>query len=430
MGIYEPKVIKLNEDVAVTGDRALALFPKDDYEKNKNCIKKSIEEGFKKIDYSGKAFRKDEDTLELTVVPTTRCNLKCKYCYADGGEEKKDTSKEVCFNLIDQLMERYPETSKINLFFTGGGEPLLNFDLIKSVVNYVEDMGLDHYIRIVTNGTKVKDHLEWLKSKNVNLRVSYDGSSQSINRPAKEFDSELRLQETLEALEESYSEGLTRVQMTITKSNVENITEDVLKLIDDYGVISVSLETVHVSGSSRSQNICPPKPSSFSDEMMRLFKNMVEKDKKAYINTIYLNVPSADYICSMRNRLVVSPYGLLSSCVEVIEEGLGDKFIIENKLEEDSNLNFEAIREYQRKNLFSYHPSSYEGCPQCDLVHICRGNCPMRTFFGDRKNSPSSYSCKVAKDLIPRFLEYAADNKEVLNLAFGEEFQKIPININ
>lgn len=124
---------------------------------------------------------------QITLVITEQCNLDCAYCYEnrksfkkmDFGTAKKIIDKE----LTDE--ENYEEIT-IDLF---GGEPFLNFELIKEIDNYITS--IPHktkiFIFMTTNGTLVHGNTkQWLRERKdyVICGLSYDGTDdiQNLNR--------------------------------------------------------------------------------------------------------------------------------------------------------------------------------------------------------------------------------------------------------
>ncbi|WP_318503287.1 4Fe-4S cluster-binding domain-containing protein [Bacillus sp. T3] len=80
-------------------------------------------------------------TLVLHLV--NECNLRCTYCYADGGEygaPKKYMSEATAKQAVDYLLEHsYQEDSVTIVLF--GGEPFINWKVLKYVVEYSAEEG-------------------------------------------------------------------------------------------------------------------------------------------------------------------------------------------------------------------------------------------------------------------------------------------------
>ncbi|MDD3178501.1 MAG: 4Fe-4S cluster-binding domain-containing protein [Candidatus ainarchaeum sp.] len=421
MGLYSPKIIKLDNGFAITAEKTLILLNKAEFIKNKSEILKLCEDSFKNVSSSNLQFKSNENTLSFTIIPTTDCNLRCVYCYSDGGFDKKNLTFEFTKEFIDKLIQHNPNCNNINLDFTGGGEPLLNFELIQKVVDYLESKNFNLNISMVTNGILLPKYLPWLKIHSFFLRISYDGCAQKINRPGLNFNSNEKLSETFKLIKNEYPLDLVGVQMTITKSNIDNLPFDVLKIITDYKINSIKIEPVHTSYSIRSKIVNQPTPKEFVDSYLSTLDLLISKNIEVYIDNSYLSIPSTAYFCSIRNKAIISPYNLITSCVEVIKkEGNENNGVV--LCDDISLIDFNTIRKIQLDKLYPLHPKNYSDCSECDFVHICKNNCPMRRILNN--NHKYKYNCEISHLLIPKFLERANSNKKYLELVFGNSFKE------
>lgn len=100
----------------------------------------------------------------LTLMVSQECNMKCAYCYGDGGEynNRGKMSLETALRAVDYLIESSHDV-KLAIAFLGG-EPLLNFGLIKEVVKYCSvkesETGRTFSYTITTNGTLLTPEIE------------------------------------------------------------------------------------------------------------------------------------------------------------------------------------------------------------------------------------------------------------------------------
>ncbi|MCK9440526.1 MAG: radical SAM protein [Methanothrix sp.] len=119
----------------------------------------------------------------LALSITADCNLRCRYCYACGGEKKTSMIWPKALRAIDVMAECF-QSFKIQ--FTGG-EPLLNLDLIEKAVDYVSEMGLQAPCQVQTNATLINpDVAGRLKSLKIGIGVSLDGPP-SVNDALRPF---------------------------------------------------------------------------------------------------------------------------------------------------------------------------------------------------------------------------------------------------
>lgn len=132
----------------------------------------------------------DNRISHIVLQVTKECNFKCRYCsYAGTGDfERKHQSikmtVEVAQKAIDYLYEHSGNSDKINICFYGG-EPLLNWELVKYVLEYGQKLFASKQLQfhMTTNASLLNDEvLKVLQNSNVNLLVSLDGPKQIQDR--------------------------------------------------------------------------------------------------------------------------------------------------------------------------------------------------------------------------------------------------------
>ena len=135
-------------------------------------------------------------TNNVTFVVTEACNLNCTYCYEHHKTTKRMT-KEVAFKAVDMLFDKekingyfnHDRTSAIILDFIGG-EPLLEIDLIDSIVEYFKFKAFElnspwatnYMISISSNGVlfltdKVQKFIQRNENR-VSIGITIDGNKE------------------------------------------------------------------------------------------------------------------------------------------------------------------------------------------------------------------------------------------------------------
>ena len=110
----------------------------------------------------------------LALSLTGECNFVCKYCYAS----EHDRSKMTIDTAIKALKLTTGMKDKFVLQFTGG-EPLLNYECLKQVVEYVVREKLPAVMQLQTNGSLLNDeNANFLYRNKVAIGVSLDGKPQ------------------------------------------------------------------------------------------------------------------------------------------------------------------------------------------------------------------------------------------------------------
>ena len=110
------------------------------------------------------------------------CNLRCEYCFASEGDYnsgRKLMNKDVALKAVDYLVQNSSGRKNIEIDFFGG-EPLMNFDTVKEVVDYGRQIerktDKKFYFTITTNGTLLdKQKIDYINENMDNVVISIDG---------------------------------------------------------------------------------------------------------------------------------------------------------------------------------------------------------------------------------------------------------------
>ena len=126
---------------------------------------------------------------DLVLQITKDCNFKCRYCgFAsstgiDRSHEHIDMSWEIAKKSIDFLYQHSRDAQQVNIAFYGG-EPLLNFQLIKSATEYANNLFKSKIViyRMTTNASLLTDDIiEFLVQNNFLVSLSMDGPEKTQN---------------------------------------------------------------------------------------------------------------------------------------------------------------------------------------------------------------------------------------------------------
>lgn len=149
---------------------------------NESYINKTVTE------YDVKNILDNIGCTQLILIVTEQCNLRCKYCVYSGEYDNNrthsnnymqlDTAKDVVRKYLENVtLHRKNDISTTATIGFFGGEPLLNFDLIQSIVEYSKLIfkGTINYT-ITTNATLLNaDKIKFLVENNFSLIISLNG---------------------------------------------------------------------------------------------------------------------------------------------------------------------------------------------------------------------------------------------------------------
>lgn len=134
---------------------------------------------------------------EIYLQVSHKCNLNCVYCYAGGGSfggPARMMSEKTARAAVDFLLNEAGPGNRCHINFDGG-EPFLNFPLIKKTVRYAvkraESSGHSVHFHIATNGTLfTRQRVEFLKQHHFGIGISLDGDRATHDQVRKFKDGE------------------------------------------------------------------------------------------------------------------------------------------------------------------------------------------------------------------------------------------------
>ena len=189
----------------------------------------------------------------LCLMVAQDCNLRCKYCFGDGGsygQERAVMSPEVGCRAIDYMLENcgpFRKHFEVDFF---GGEPLMNMKTVKAVAEHVHKMekekGVQIKLTMTTNGMLLNDeNIKWLNDNNVSVVISTDGRREVHDRMRPDagghgtYD---KVMKNFKKFVDSRKGEHYYMRGTYTNENLD-FTEDVLAM-HDAGFDVLSMEPV------------------------------------------------------------------------------------------------------------------------------------------------------------------------------------------
>lgn len=123
----------------------------------------------------------ENELSRLVIHLTNDCNMRCKYCYANGGNyhSKRDVMDvEILDQILNVFFNRFNIISNVQFF---GGEPLMNLPLLEYACHKLSDKAEERnysiIFGIVTNGTLINSRFIDLVNKyRIQVTLSYDGN--------------------------------------------------------------------------------------------------------------------------------------------------------------------------------------------------------------------------------------------------------------
>ena len=329
-------------------------------------------------------------TLEVSV--TEKCNLGCPYCYVANRPTwmTPEIFDKGIQDLYD-LMRRSGTREYFVSFF--GGEPMLNWDLIKHAVPILKADPKNVGINIITNLTMIdQEKYDYIKEHNVGISWSFDGMSSNETRPLLPVleNTNPETGELFDGILDMYNHkkdlilGLTNGCKVMiwpgnTKSMVENFEFLMSWGIDhpDFSLVRDDVWTI--------EDIKQYKYSL--TELADSYINHVKNGKFCSIGLFKLAILDTlvGFIQGKR------PFGCFAGTNGGVLMSSGEfypcaRFASKKIMRMDETFNF---RYYQEQ----FNPKNFDKCKSCDLKLVCNAGCTYSQVIND--NKPVDSVCEL-----------------------------------
>ena len=349
---------------------------------------------------------------ELVLWVTTDCNLRCRYCYASGGDKAEYMDWQVAKQALD-IMLSHSDGFKIQF---AGGEPLLNIDLIEQAVSYTQ--GLDIRYQLQTNATLITDKVaEDLKRLAGDVGASLDGL-RAVNDPLRSFAdghgstaaaiagmknlraADIRLGLICVLSAENVTTLCRLVELASYLGNVDGIGFDLLRLVGRAGENSV--RQADPTSAARSVSAALRR----ADELALMGGRRVEFREVGRMRYLLTHGVRRQHRCyfDAGQSLIVKPNGDAYPCASLASF---PEFYLGNVLEE--GFTDELGDNLQRCRQLITPPPYCLSCPDRSL---CGGPCPAQTYAEQLAGEMKLTECYIKRVLI----NYVR-RKEVVNHA-------------
>lgn len=333
------------------------------------------------------------------------CNLRCKYCFADTGEfhgARGMMSAEVGKKAIDFVIASSGTRKNIEIDYFGG-EPLMNFGVVKEITEYAKEQGKLHdknfRFTITTNGILLNDDVKKYVNENMsNVVLSIDGKKETNDRMRYHVDGSGSYDQIVPKfidLAESRNQDNYYVRGTFTAKNL-NFSEDVLHLAD-LGFKQTSVEPV-VAPETEDYALKKEHIPTVFAEYEKLAEEYVKRRKEGKpFNFFHFMVDLEQGPCVIKRLsgcgsgheyLAVTPEGDIYPCHQFVGN---EAFKMGNVF--DGELNGEIRESFEKSNVYTK-----ETCKDCFAKFYCSGGCPANAYnFNGDINKPYELACEFER---------------------------------
>ena len=338
---------------------------------------------------------------QIVFETTTYCNLRCEYCcYGEGyttfenrrqhrGNLKFITAKSILDYLCSVFRKEKSSNAPKEPFAISfyGGEPLMNFNVIKEIVEYAEKLDFTNrhlFFTMTTNATLLAKYATFLHDHKFKLLISLDGDKphnayRKTNDKQESFNTVIA---NLQEVKDNYPDWFSTFRYNAVYTNISDI-EDIVKWfrikfnkVPNFSPLHTPTEGAkeYVKIKSMTAKYEIPENLRFSDDLLAqssINKRVMEFCNSLFQNTFYketsmfeerLNIPTGTCI-PFSKRMFVSYDGKIHPCEKVNRDNpLGE-------IHEDGfiSLNFGKIAD----DFMSKLSAQKTTCQKCYLQMCC-----------------------------------------------------------
>lgn len=348
------------------------------------------------IERWGNEYCKKDRCGLLVLNITETCNLKCKYCFANGGSynsEKKVMDLDILKKSVKYVLDNYKDGIRTLSFF--GGEPLIAINNIKEIVKYTNEECERRNIKrpdyaLITNGTLVdEDTADFLNNNFSSITVSIDGN--------KDLNDYARISDDNRSVYEKIKDGLELVnkdrkyllttESTINKIHIDNyrpgIVKEWLTELLDLGFDSVSFFAVDSNDASLKISDRETLHSIFTEYVDTMFEFLENDNYHRFASQVL------GYIYSIVKKKYAHECGAGTSQVFINTSGeiypcqlyyQARKYRL-GSIEEDFSIGHEMrntlIKDFKRENV--------DECKECFAKNLCTSWCAGSSILAKGK---------------------------------------------
>jgi uncharacterized protein len=361
--------------------------------------------------------------IHLAIFVTTKCNLRCAYCYARGGDSEKTISRDIWRPAMDHFFSTLntdtdqgrSNRKSVKLAIHGGGEATVEFATLKEIVaefcGRASAAGLRPSVGMGTNGTYDDSVQRWIIKNNISVNISLDGPRNIQNRLRPFRSGQPSYDVVVRNLQALVQTGRrVSVRATVTNESLKTM-EETIELAKQLGIASVHFEPVSLTGRCITTALARPYAEQFTEKFLKCFLLGLEHDVDVKYSGMRCFKRYHQRFCgACGQNFCITPDGNITACFEVLDSNdlAASEFFIGKVDPVQGQVVLDQVRIEQLKLRVT---ANMEACKSCFLRYHCAGDCPVKSFRYSNRDlySPDSYRCQIANRINKQLIAWLAN---------------------
>lgn len=360
----------------------------------------------------------DRRLEKITLQITQQCNFRCKYCVyseVDNLKQRAHSDKVMSFEIAKQAIDFFcrhsMDSASRNIGFYGG-EPMLEFDLLKKIVSYAERKleGKDLTFNITTNGSLLnEENAQYLQDHHFFVMLSFDGP-QEIQDKYRKFPNGSGtysvVHQNLIMLAEKFPKlyATLNINMVINPDNDYSQIDEFVRSLPRFPELKIMANIVE-----NTDHDVEPAAEFAEEHHYQIFRSLLselraidkyysplcfgiaheatlgQKGFSVHEGMADVVIPSGTCIPG-KNRLFITTEGKLYACEKVYET---DEMCIGNL---SDGIDFDKV-----KKQINVCTETEQECCNCWALHLC-SFCPkVNNACGDPHGEKRKRTCNVIR---------------------------------
>ncbi|MBO7105451.1 MAG: radical SAM protein [Fibrobacter sp.] len=358
---------------------------------------------------------------------TEKCNLNCSYCYIEAGCQKKGMMDEkTAIRIVDEFIEMHKDDRLPLNYSFHGGEPLLNFEIMKKVTEYAKPYRDRLTLSIQTNGTLITDEIaEFLKENKIEVGISIDGPQFIQDASRYYLGGKGSFEHVMRGIKILQKHNVSFGAISVLNGlNAKYINETIDFFLENK-IYAISFSPIQKNGRGKDDSNYYVDGDTIFEAYKVILDRIIAHNKthdrnewiaervlSNLIQSIFFNKKTfmcMDSPCGAARKILgIDVHGNFYAC----DNFTGDKDFLIGSLEK-GHIKDQLLESPIRKKAASRCKENIKRCKDCTWRGLCPGLCYSADYYSGVKEEDETEVCSFYKKIIPYLIGRIAEDPSI-----------------